>query len=265
MLRRPTSLTTVMTKDIYDSIGIGYSTSRQSDPRIGARIREAIGNAGSVLNVGAGAGSYEPAGIWTVAVEPSTVMIHQRPPDAAPVVQARAERLPFADDAFDIAMAILTVHHWDDAAQGVAEMRRVSRRQVVMTWDPRHVSEQFWFDREYLPEASTREMDVPTAGPIAQMLGPSTTIMSVPVPADCTDGFYAAYWARPEAYLDSSVQSAISAIALCDQDAVTRAVDQLQADLTSGAWDNRHGDLRRRDSLDAGYRILVCESPNTMP
>jgi SAM-dependent methyltransferase len=254
-----------VSKDIYDSIGIGYSTSRQPDPRIGARIREAIGNARSVLNVGAGTGSYEPEGIWTVAVEPSAVMIDQRAPDAAPVVQARAEQLPFADAAFDVAMAILTVHHWDDAAVGVAEMRRVSRRQVVMTWDPRQVSEHFWFDREYLPEASTREMDVPTAGPIAQMLGPSTTIMTVPIPADCTDGFYAAYWARPEAYLDAGVRSAISAIALCDQDAVTRAVDRLQQDLTSGVWDRRHGDLRRRDSLDTGYRILVSESHPAMP
>jgi SAM-dependent methyltransferase len=192
-------------------------------------------------------------------------MIDQRRPDAAPVVQARAEQLPFADDAFDVAMAILTVHHWADAAEGVAELRRVSRRQVVMTWDPRQVSEHFWFDREYLPEASMRENDVATAGPIAQMLGPSTTSVSVPVPADCTDGFYAAFWARPEAYLDSKVRSAISAIALCDQDAVSRAVDHLQQDLTSGAWDKRHGDLRRRESLDVGYRILVSESRPTMP
>ena len=243
---------------LYDGIGVTYSTTRRADPRIARAVRRAIGRARSLVNVGAGAGSYEPPDVPTVAVEPSRVMIDQRRDGSAPVVQARAEQLPFADGTFDVALASLTIHHWSDPAAGVAELRRVSARQVVLTWDPERVADSFWFAEEYLPETSQRERDLPTAGPIAQMLGAGTESRIVAIPADCTDGFYAAYWARPEAYLDPEVRAGISALALTDPALVDRAVRQLRRDLESGAWDRRHGQLRTMQSLDLGYRILVA-------
>lgn len=244
---------------LYDGIGVTYATTRRADPRIARQLRHAIGDAHSLVNVGAGAGSYEPEDVPTVAVEPSRVMIDQRPAGSAPVVQARAEQLPFAAGTFDVAMASLTVHHWSDPAAGVAELKRVSARQVVLTWDPGPVADSFWFASEYLPEASEREQDLPTAGPIAEMLGPGTRTVTVEVPADCTDGFYAAFWARPEAYLDPQVRAGMSAVALTEPALVDEGVRRLRVDLGSGAWDRRHGHLRELDSLDLGYRILVAD------
>ena len=242
----------------YDVIGVGYATTRRADPRIAALLTAALGDARSVINVGAGSGSYEPPGT-VVAVEPSSVMICQRPAGSAPVVRARAEALPIVTGAADAAMAVLTVHHWSDLEAGVAELRRVARRRVVvLTWDQR-VFRQFWLVREYLPQAAA--VDDARAVPVdhlATMLG-GAHIEPVPVPHDCTDGFAAAYWRRPHAYLDPAVRAGISLLAQCSADILRPGLHRLGADLRSGRWYQRHRDLVQRTELDAGYRLFVAE------
>ena len=186
---------------VYDTIGRGYARQRRPDPRIAAHVTAALGGARSVLNVGAGAGSYEPPDRRVVAVEPSGVMLAQRPPGAAPAVQARAEALPFPDRAFDATMAVLTLHHWADRARGLAECARVARERVVLlTWDP--AASGFWLTKEYFPafiEADRRAF--PCIASYAGAFGPGARVHvpAVPVPRDCVDGFLGAYWARPEA------------------------------------------------------------------
>ena len=246
-----------MTPATYDSIGTGYSAVRRADPRVESQIHRALGDAASVVNVGAGSGSYEPDEVMTVAVEPSEVMIRQRSSGSAPVVRARAEHLPFGDKAFDVAMALLTVHHWAEPEAGLAELQRVGSRQVVLTWDPEVFEQEFWFTRDYL--ASGRQAaEHGTAPLISAFLGPDTEVDPVPVPADCTDGFYAAYWARPVAFLDAGVRDGISAFALEDPHVVAAAVDRLATDLASGEWDRRYGELRTLDALDLGYRLVIA-------
>jgi SAM-dependent methyltransferase len=207
------------------------------------------------VNVGAGTGSYEPASTL-VAVEPSPVMFAQRPVGSAPAVQAVAEALPFADGAFDASLAVLTTHHWTDPERGLAEMRRVSRRQVVLTWDQRFTAERFWVLAEYLPEASEREAGLAALDAVTACW-PDAQVHVVPVPWDCTDGFFAAYWRRPEAFLVPAVREAISGLALLDQRLVDAAVRRLAGDLASGAWAERHADLLGREELDCGYRLVV--------
>ena len=193
---------------LYDSIGINYSDHRKPDPRIAAMIADALGPAGTVLNVGAGAGSYEPEDRQVIAVEPSLEMIRQRPPTAAKAIQGHAEDLPFDDDSFDASMAILTVHHWTDKARGLKEMRRVTRGPVVLlTFDPSHRGA--WLN-DYLPELiALDEAQMPKMSDYEQWLGP-VRISPVPIPHDCTDGFLYAYWRRPEAYLDPRIRSGSS-------------------------------------------------------
>jgi SAM-dependent methyltransferase len=238
----------------YDRIGVGYAELRRPDPRIVDAIVQAVGP-GTVINVGAGAGSYEPAGT-VAAVEPSPVMLAQRPRDAAPAVRAVAEALPFADQAFDVSLAVLTTHHWGDGAAGLREMARVSRRQVVLTWDQSFTAEHFWFVKEYLPEASEREAQLTALRTVTQVW-PDAETRAVEVPHDCVDGFFAAYWRRPEAVLVPAVRAAISALALLDQDLVAAAVGRLAADIDDGSWSRRHPDLLDRESLDCGYRLVV--------
>lgn len=247
------------TRPVYDRIGLGYTTTRRPDPRIAAAIGEALGDARTLVNVGAGAGAYEPRDRRVVAVEPSGTMIGQRPAGAAPCVQAVAERLPFRDRAFEASLAILTLHHWTDRTAGLAELRRVARRRVViLTWDPVGGGE-FWLIRDYLPEILALDVQrFPSPDSIAENLGPIRTI-PVAVPHDCHDGFLGAFWRRPEAYLDPDVRSAISAFAQLDPERVRRGVARLADDLGSGRWEARHGDLRRRESLDLGYRLIVAE------
>jgi SAM-dependent methyltransferase len=241
---------------LYDQIGTAYSQFRRPDQRIAGAIEAALAGCATIVNVGAGAGSYEPQKVArVVAVEPSRTMIVQRRGDAAPVVQAVGERLPFADDTFDAALAVLTVHHWSDAARGLAEMRRVARRQVVLTWD-RAVAAGYWLVTDYLPEIAEREAAFATVDTIAVMLN-ATDVRVVPVPHDCTDGFMAAYWRRPERYLEPAARSAISGIALIDHATVARTMRALAQDLASGAWHARHGDLLEMDADDAGYRLVV--------
>ena len=230
---------------------------RQADPRLAEPIWRALGAARSVVNVGAGAGSYEPRNREVVAVEPSTLMIAQRPPGSAPVVQATAEQLPFADDSFDAAMAVITVHHWNDLAAGLAEMVRVARdRVVVVTFDPEHKSEQ-WIVRDYLPEAPLH----PPLASIAEILDvlPPAEVLPLPFARDCTDRMFAALWARPEEHLDSRVRAATSAWQLVPRAAAERAINRLQRDLETGKWDERYGHLRTMPEYDAGLRLIRAE------
>lgn len=244
----------------YDTIGTTYNGTRRADPRVAALITTALGDARTVINVGAGTGSYEPP--QTIfAIEPSSVMISQRPAGAAPALQAFAEQIPLPDNAADAAMALLTMHHWTDLHAGIAEMRRVaSRRIVVLTWDQR-ITRRFWLLSEYLPEAVV--LDDRRAVPIdrlAELLG-GARVEPVPVPHDCTDGFGAAYWRRPEAYLDPAVRAGMSMLAQTGEAALAPGLARLAADLESGRWHDTHADLLEREELDAGYRLLIADLP----
>jgi SAM-dependent methyltransferase len=243
---------------IYDRIGRRYAQRRQPDPRIAARLDQALGDARKIVNVGAGSGSYEPEHRQVVAVEPSEVMITQRPPDAAPLVRAVAEALPFENGRFDAALAVLTVHHWTDPERGLAELRRVAGRQVIFTWDPRHLA-QFWFTRDYLPEAVALDAGFTTLDATMALLG-AVTVEPVPVPHDCRDGFFAAYWRRPEAYLDPDVRAGISGFGILDEHVVEHALELLARDLESGEWYRRNEQLLGLDELDLGYRLVVAQS-----
>ena len=244
----------------YDQIGQGYTVTRRADPRIASQIVAALGDAQSILNVGAGTGSYEPDQISVIAVELSIEMIRQRPSGAAPVVQARAEALPFPDRSFDAALAILTIHHWSDLPRGLAELRRVARRRlVILTWDPDY-NDRFWLATDYLPEII--ELDRKRFQTMPELAGLLREVHTIPVmiPADCHDGFQGAFWARPEAYLDANVRRGISTFALIPAEKVRRGLDRLAADLKSGRWDERFGHLRRAETIDLGYRLVVLES-----
>jgi SAM-dependent methyltransferase len=240
----------------YDAIGRTYSATRGTDPRIAARIWDALGDARTVVNVGAGTGSYEPPDRDVTAVEPSAVMIAQRPPGAAPAVQASAEALPFEDASFDAAMAVLTLHHWSDLRAGCAELRRVARdRVVVFSWDPTYVG-RMWLGAEYFPQYSREDAEgFPSLAEQAAALGAEAEV--VPIPWDCRDGFFSAFWRRPEAYLDPAVRAGISTLAKRSEDELAEGLARLRADLESGAWARRHADLLERDELDLGYRLLV--------
>jgi hypothetical protein len=241
---------------VYDLIGEGYVDQRRPDPRWDAAIRAAVGDARSVVNVGAGTGSYEPTDRTVIAVEPSTTMIGQRPASAAPAVRAAAEAVPVRDGAFDAALAILTVHHWADAVAGFAELRRIARRQVVLTWDER-VTSTFWLVRDYLPEIAEHEAGLVTLDEVVAGLDVSE-VVELPVPADCTDGALGAYWRRPHAYLDPAVRASMSGLSLLDQAVVDAAMDRLRSDLDDGSWHRANARLEGLDELDLGYRIVVA-------
>jgi SAM-dependent methyltransferase len=243
----------------YQTIGLGYSDHRRPDPRIADLIDNALGGAQTVINVGAGTGSYEPRDRQVTAVEPSTVMIEQRPPGSAPVIQGYAESLPLPDKSFEAAMAILTIHHWNDAAAGLAELRRVANRQVVLTWDPA-VTARFWLVEQYLPEIAEADTGLAALDLIQAHLGHGgtpLTVVPVPVPADCTDGFLGAYWQRPYSYLDLRIRAAISAPANLDQETVERAVRHLATDLATGRWHEHHRHLLGAGTIDLGYRLVA--------
>lgn len=242
----------------YDASKATYALTRQGDPRIAAAIERALGDARTVVNVGAGAGSYESREREVTAVEPSATMRAQRPRDAAPVVDARAERLPFEDASFDAATAILTIHHWDDPARGLAELRRVARGPaVVLTFNP-EASRAFWLVRDYLPEiAGFDDGRMPRIDSVRAWLGGAGAVERVPIPHDCRDGFLGAYWRRPELYLDPKVRPAISAFDGLAPEVLERALGRLRDDLDSGAWQRSHGDLMSLDELDIGYRLVV--------
>jgi SAM-dependent methyltransferase len=240
---------------LYDRIGTGYTKVRGEDPRIAAAIWAALGDARTVVNVGAGSGSYEPRDRDVTAVEPSELMIAQRRPGAAPVVRASAEALPFEDGEFDAAMAVLSDHHWPDRAGGLRELRRVARRRaVVFSFDVAFNGVE-WITRDYLTTFRPGGMAIEE---IASHLG-ARRIEAVPIPADCRDGFLNAYWRRPHAYLEQRVRDGISVFRLLPPGDVEAAIAALRADLESGAWERRNADILSRDELDLGYRLIVAD------
>jgi Methyltransferase domain len=242
----------------YERHGRTYARHRRPDPRIAARIHAALRDAATVLNVGAGAGSYEPRDRWVLAVEPSATMRAQRPAGAAPAIAARAEALPLDDDAVDAAMACVTIHHWQSARKGLAELRRVARGPVVVFTFELH-SLPAW-QREYLREGVAAELPrFPAIEDVAAALGGRTRVERIATPGDCTDGFFEAFWRRPEALLDADVRSAQSVWALLEPGVEQRIVARLAAALECGAWDAEHGHLRERDSLDGALRLVISE------
>jgi SAM-dependent methyltransferase len=242
----------------YDRIGTGYALRRRPDPRIADMIWSALGDADSVVNVGAGTGSYERRGRSVVAVEPSLAMIRQRPPIAAPAVQATAEKLPFCDASFAAALAVLTIHHWSDWRAGLRELVRVSRRRVVLfTWDPQ--SEGTWLS-DYFPSLIEADRQrFPSPASLQEILG-EIEITPIPIPHDCTDGFMGAYWRRPSAYLDPAVRSAISSLTTEESSA---SLANLANDLNTGAWARMHGQVLKLDEIDLGYRLVVASCRRT--
>jgi ubiquinone/menaquinone biosynthesis C-methylase UbiE len=242
----------------YDRMGVGYSRHRRADPRIAARVEAALGDARTVLNVGAGTGSYEPAGCEVTAVEPSAEMISQRPENAAPVVQASAEALPFEDDSFDAAMAIITVHHWTDVGAGLAEMRRVAKQRIVLlTIDP-DVIARVWIVHDYFPEAEQLDRQImPTTEQLSAKL-PGASVETVPAPSRCRDGFTIALWDRPELLLDPGVRQSSSIWHRMPAEATERGLERLRTDLESGRWDERYGHLRTAPELDTGLRLIIA-------
>jgi len=242
---------------LYDQIGRRYTSTRRPDPRIAAAILDALGDAESVVNVGAGAGSYEPEDRSLVAVEPSWQMIRQRSRGDSRVVQASAEALPFPAAAFDAALAVLTLHHWADWRSGLSEMKRVAHRVVIFTIDPRK-SDSFWLTEAYFPEIVALDRGrFPAVDDIVVSLG-TCGVDHIAIPHDCVDGFLGAFWRRPEAYLDPGVRAGMSGFALLEPSVVDRGVARLKSDLESGEWDRRFGHLRSLDALDLCYRLLVA-------
>jgi SAM-dependent methyltransferase len=241
----------------YDSKGDGYALQRRPDPRIATMIHTALNEARTVLNVGAGAGSYEPTDRYVVAVEPSARMRAQRPATAVPALDATAEHLPFDDDSFDAVMATVTVHQWPDPARGLAQLRRVARGPVVVLTFDGDALDRLWL-AEYAPEliAAERRRYPPIAA-IASAIGAGTKVIDVPIPIDCVDGFTEAYYARPERFLDPQVRAAQSAWGFIDNAATAQAVNRLRADLDSGAWDTRHGHLRTQPQFTGSLRLIV--------
>lgn len=242
----------------YDAIGTTYAATRVADPRLAAVIAEVLGDATRVVNVGAGTGNYEPTDRDVVAVEPSAVMIGQRPAGAAPAVLAPAERLPFADGSFDAALAVSTVHHWTDRARGLAELARVAPRRVVVHWEPADAT-LHWIVDDYFPELAEVESvrGGGTSEDVASELGGRIEVRPFPVPIDFAEGSGGSFWGRPEALLDPVVRAGISMFALLPTEVVERGVAHLADDLASGRWDERHGHLRSLDALDVGYRVIV--------
>jgi SAM-dependent methyltransferase len=241
---------------LYDTIGATYTRTRRTESRIAAQVWAALGDAETVLNVGAGTGSYEPPDRDVTAVEPSAVMRAQRPAGAARCVAASAECLPFDDQAFDAAMAFATVHHWQDPIAGLREMQRVARRVVVFTCDTSEQSwrRRFWLTRDYLTEVAASPIGLATQ--LARAIG--ARMEPVLIPWDCTDGFFEAYWRRPEAYLDENVRRGISVWASVGADAEQRAVRSLRRDLASGGWAESNRDLLDLEAAELGLRLLVA-------
>jgi SAM-dependent methyltransferase len=244
----------------YDRIGAGYARTRREDPRIAARILHGLGAACSVVNVGAGAGSYEPRDRHVLAVEPSDVMAAQRPAELAPAIRASAARLPFRDGGVDAAMAILTIHHWDEELEpGVCELRRVARDAVVILTYEASVSARMWLMADYLPEVA--ELDrrtFPDPALLLAWLGGSVSVEVLPIHRDTPDWMLGSFWAHPERVLDPLARSATSGFARMQPAVVDRVVAAVSRDLASGVWEERHGHLRAMEELDVGLRLIVA-------
>jgi SAM-dependent methyltransferase len=248
-----------MTSARYDTIGHGYARTRREDPRFRARILAALGDARTVVNVGAGAGSYEPEDRYVIPIEPSDVMAAQRPRSLAPALRTKADDLPLRDGSVDAAMSMLSVHHWDDAQErGVRELRRVARGPVViLTYDAR-VSGAMWLMAEYLPEVAALDRRIfPDPEILAAWLGGEVTIETVPIPCDTPDWMLGSFWAHPERVLDADARAATSGFARMPAPVVARVVAEVSRDLADGSWDRRHGALRALSEHDVGLRLVV--------
>lgn len=244
----------------YDRIGAGYSAYRRADPRIAAAVLAALGDARTVVNVGAGPGSYEPTDRPVIPVEPSTAMALQRHPSRPPAVLGVAESLPLADDSVDAALAVLTMHHWADVHRGLAELVRVARRRIVLLTIDVDVEADMWLFRDYVPEIADRDRgEFPSLERLDRELAVPTRVVTVPVPADCTDGFLLAFWSRPEAVLDPGARAATSGFARMDRAREAAAVARLSEDLRTGSWDRANGHLRTLPALDVGLRLVVAD------
>lgn len=253
---------------LYDTIGRGYAAFRRPDPRIASAIDAALGDAASVVNVGAGAGSYEPRNRAVIAVEPSEVMIRQRPtpPEAAPCRLGSAEALPVETASVEAAMAVLSVHHWKNLEAGLREMARVARTRIVLlTWVPDAPgASMFWLTSDYFPEILAHDRAIfPSAAALASMLeratgagGGAVSMTPLLIPHDCVDGMLGAYWRRPELYLSAERRGAMSSFARIDAEP---GLAKLRADLSSGRWTELNRHLMNLDSLDLGYRVVCCE------
>jgi SAM-dependent methyltransferase len=248
----------VATRVDYETHGRGYARQRRPDPRIATRIQAALGGASTVLNVGAGAGSYEPRDRWVLAVEPSATMRAQRPADAAPALACAAESLPLDDDSVDAAMACVTIHHWEDRAAGLAELRRVARGSVVVfTFE---LADLIPWQLDYFAEPMALERPrFGTTDEVAAELGGRVRVESIPTPANCADGFFEAYWNRPEVLLDPAVRASQSIWQLIEPEDEERIIARLAADLASGKWDEEHGALRDHDSYEGSLRLVISE------
>ena len=241
----------------YDRHGAGYGQHRRADPRIAALVHQALGEARTIVNVGAGAGSYEPADRYVLAIEPSAVMRAQRPPGAAPAVHGYAEALPLDDRSVDAAMAMITTHQWSDAAKGLSELRRVARGPVVVLTFDGDALDRFWL-ADYAPELIAAERRRYVAiDRITALLGGEVQVVAVPIPIDCTDGFTEAFYARPERMLDPRVRKSQSAWGFVGPDVEPRFEAELGAELASAEWDRKYGDWRTRPSFEGSLRLIV--------
>jgi SAM-dependent methyltransferase len=243
----------------YDVIGAEYAVTRREDPRIAALIHAALGDARTVVNVGAGAGSYEPRDRHVVAVEPSDVMIAQRDRRLPPAIRSGAYPLPLEDQSMDAAMAILTIHHWDEHQErGVREMRRVARGPVVILTIDAEVSSRMWLMADYLPEVAELDRRIfPTPETLARWLGAEVDVQEVPIPRDTQDWSLGSFWAHPARVLEARARNSTSGFARMSPKVVSRVVEAVERDLQDGTWDARHGHLRELDEYDAGLRLLV--------
>jgi SAM-dependent methyltransferase len=244
----------------YDRIGVGYTVTRRADPRIATQIHDALGDARSIVNVGAGAGAYEPCDREVLPIEPSEKMIAQRAPRLAPAIRGHAESLPLAADSVDAAMACMTLHHWADWRVGVQELRRVARKRVVIFTYDHSYAKRFWLLRDYLPRLARLDCArFPGIDEQRVAIGDDVRIEPVPVPHDCEDGFLAAYWRRPEAYLDDQLRMGMSTFHRPGAEQLLDGLDELADDLQTGRWEDRNQDILEREELDLGYRLLVTE------
>jgi SAM-dependent methyltransferase len=241
-------------------MGTGYTATRRADPRITTLINEALGDARSVVNVGAGTGAYEPCDREVLPVEPSERMIAQRAPELAPAIRGHAENLPLESRSVDAALACMTLHHWSDWRIGLQELRRVARKRVVVFTYDRSYASRFWLLRDYLPKLARLDCArFPGIDEQRVAIGDEVNIELVPIPHDCEDGFLAAYWRRPKAYLDPRIRAGISTFHLPGADRLLDGLDELAEDLRTGRWERRNHDILGRDELDLGYRLLVTE------
>jgi hypothetical protein len=243
-----------MASALYEQIGPGYAHTRRADPRIARAIEQALGDAGDVVNIGAGTGSYEPSDRRVLAVEPAVEMRSGRPAGLAPCIAAGAERLPLPDASVDAAMAIYTDFHWRDRSQGVAEMVRVTRDRVLLLTVDRDAAARYWLTRDYFPDAD--EMFAPLAE-VTRLFPTPPRVTTVDIPADCKDGFVHAFWKRPKELLDPRRRQAMAMFARLPPDRVEAGMRELRADLASGAWEERNAELAELRALDLGHRLVV--------